>query len=475
MSVRRFVILGALLAIFAIQVSAETVDGMPLHIEKLSDKAIRVWVGDYKSTTSVIALSTQKGIVVVDTTGWHSLDAKLREVIARELGRNDFKLLINTHEHGDHTFGNQVYADCTIVAHESCAKGMKARMGNQAEIAELYTNRISQLEEQLKAADGNGEAAAKLAEDLHFAKLTVSDRGSFKMALPTKTFKDQMKLDMGDMTLELYYAGGIHSASDIFILVPEEGLLLTGDVMADNWLSDRPGCLATFMIRSGVERDVPLLLKNWKSLIARKDEIKRYIPGHWNGELSQEGFENRFNYVKKMYSWMEHEVQAGKKFSEIEAELALDKKFPELVGSPGFYPERHATSVRTVWCDTTGAKSAAEALHTMIVKAGIEKSLKKLQVARAEETNDLYFDEAEFNSLGYRFINEEKLPEAIAVFKLNVEMNPESWNVYDSLAEANMLSGNTEMAIKFYEKSIEMNPANENGKQMLERIKTAKN
>jgi len=130
--------------------------------------------------------------------------------------------------------------------------------------------------------------------------------------------------------------------------------------------------------------------------------------------------------------------------------------------------------MRTVWCEATGAKSAAEALYAMIEKAGAGKAFKKLEKAFAEESNAFYFNEREFNALGYRFINEEKLQEAIAVFEINAKMNPKSWNVYDSLAEANMLSGNTEMAIKFYEKSIEMNPANENGKQKLEEIKQAK-
>ena len=474
MSVRRFVILGALLAVFACQVSAETIDGLPLHIEKLSAKAIRLWVGDYQSTTSVIALATKKGIVVVDTTEWPSLDAKLRKVIAREFGRDDFKLLINTHEHGDHTYGNQVYDDCVIIAHENCAKGMKASLSDLDRFVEWHTTRIAQLEEQLKAADGDGEASAQLAEELHLAKLTASDLASFKLTPPTKSFTDSQKLDLGDMTLELYAVGGIHSASDIFIMIPEEGLLLTGDLMADKWLTDVPGCLATFGIRPGVERDVPLLLKNWESLIARKDEIKRYIPGHWNGELSFAGFESRYNYVKTMYKGIGQAVKAGKKFSEISADFAMEKRFPELVGSPGFYPERHATSVRTVWCDTTGAKSAAEALLAMIEKAGAEKALKKLETVYAEESNAFYFDEVEFNALGYRFINEKKLQEAIAVFKINVKMNPKSWNVYDSLAEAHMLNGDTELAVKLYNKSLEINPDNNNGKQMLERIKTAK-
>ena len=71
------------------------------------------------------------------------------------------------------------------------------------------------------------------------------------LTFPTKTFEDSLTLDMGNMTLELYAAGGTHTASDIFVFVPEEGLLFTGDMMADEWFTDTPGCLQAFAMRQG--------------------------------------------------------------------------------------------------------------------------------------------------------------------------------------------------------------------------------
>lgn len=69
-------------------------------------------------------------------------------------------------------------------------------------------------------------------------------------------------------------------------------------------------------------------------------------------------------------------------------------------------------------------------------------------------------DESQMNTLGYRFLQTKKLKEAIEIFKLNVEAYPKSWNVYDSLAEAYMLSGDKELAIKNYEISLKLNPGN---------------
>ena len=110
---------------------AEEIAGLPLHVQKLGDRAIRVWIGDHAPTTSVVAFATEKGIVVVDTFGAPKVDALLREVIARELGRSDFTYLINTHEHRDHTGGNSVYADCTIVGHELIPAGLAEIAGRR--------------------------------------------------------------------------------------------------------------------------------------------------------------------------------------------------------------------------------------------------------------------------------------------------------------------------------------------------------
>ena len=62
------------------------------------------------------------------------------------------------------------------------------------------------------------------------------------------------------------------------------------------------------------------------------------------------------------------------------------------------------------------------------------------------------------------------MPEAIALLKLNVELYPQSWNTYDCLAEAYMNAGEKELAIANYKKSIELNPQNANGREMLKKL-----
>jgi tetratricopeptide (TPR) repeat protein len=64
----------------------------------------------------------------------------------------------------------------------------------------------------------------------------------------------------------------------------------------------------------------------------------------------------------------------------------------------------------------------------------------------------------------------KRLPEAIIIFKLNVEFYPKDFDVYDSLGEGYMTNGDKELAIDNYKKSLELNPKNSNATEMLKKL-----
>lgn len=78
--------------------------------------------------------------------------------------------------------------------------------------------------------------------------------------------------------------------------------------------------------------------------------------------------------------------------------------------------------------------------------------------------------EPEVNRLGYMLLQRGRVAEAIDVFLINVEEHPQSWNVYDSLAEAYAARGDRELAIANYKKSLELNPKNASGAAALKRL-----
>lgn len=78
------------------------------------------------------------------------------------------------------------------------------------------------------------------------------------------------------------------------------------------------------------------------------------------------------------------------------------------------------------------------------------------------------------NGCGYYQLRLKQTENAIGIFEANVKEHPDSANAYDSLGEAYMTAGNKALAIKNYERSVELNPRNENGRQTLEKLRSGK-
>jgi len=113
---------------------------------------------------------------------------------------------------------------------------------------------------------------------------------------------------------------------------------------------------------------------------------------------------------------------------------------------------------------------AADLVGQAIETQGLEAGLRRYPELKASGRLDLFFNETSFNQLGYRFLMAGKFTEAIAVFKLNAENYPVSFNVYDSLGEAYMKNGQNDLARANFKKSLELNPKNENARKMLEQL-----
>ena len=75
--------------------------------------------------------------------------------------------------------------------------------------------------------------------------------------------------------------------------------------------------------------------------------------------------------------------------------------------------------------------------------------------------------ERRLNRVGYDFLRRGLLADARHAFRLNRDLFPESWNVYDSYADALLASGDQKGAIANYRKSVELNPGREAGRRRL--------
>jgi tetratricopeptide (TPR) repeat protein len=104
----------------------------------------------------------------------------------------------------------------------------------------------------------------------------------------------------------------------------------------------------------------------------------------------------------------------------------------------------------------------------------VESTAKKMV---AEPKYKFVHFESKINQAGYDLLRSKNVESALWVFGLNTKLFPQSANVWDSLAEAYLNAGNTEKAIEYYNKAIEMDPkgqTGENARRMLAQLKEKK-
>lgn len=114
--------------------------------------------------------------------------------------------------------------------------------------------------------------------------------------------------------------------------------------------------------------------------------------------------------------------------------------------------------------------SIAELLFKTYLGKGIAATVDQYHALKQNNDAAYDFDESELNELGYELLGRNKTSDAVEILKLNVQAYPDSWNVYDGLAEAYMKSGNRELAIANYKKSLALNPKNANAVEMLKKL-----
>ena len=72
------------------------------------------------------------------------------------------------------------------------------------------------------------------------------------------------------------------------------------------------------------------------------------------------------------------------------------------------------------------------------------------------------------NELGYNLLRSDMVEEALAIFEICTRDHPRAPNAWDSYAEGLAIYGDTATAIKYYQKSIQLNPNNDNARVMIE-------
>jgi tetratricopeptide (TPR) repeat protein len=124
------------------------------------------------------------------------------------------------------------------------------------------------------------------------------------------------------------------------------------------------------------------------------------------------------------------------------------------------------------WLNLEQYNSYPRLLLKTIVKSDAETALADYRQRRDAKTV-VSLTENQMNTLGYQLLRLKRVKDAIAVFRQNTVDFPQAYNTWDSLAEGYMIDGDKESAIKYYKKSLELNPENTNAVEKLKELQSS--
>ena len=177
------------------------------------------------------------GVLVIDSLRVPSFARDLISDV-KHLSDKPITHVIDTHSHWDHSWGNEEFPDSTIIGHENCRAEML-----DLEALDAWRNKVVSSDE-------------RWAEEAKGVRVTP----------PNLTFESSMQLYFGGRRIDLRYLGRAHTSGDIFIHLPDDGLLFTGDVAQDGGIP--------FMLDGYVQ--------DWVQTGARLLELdcERFMAGH---------------------------------------------------------------------------------------------------------------------------------------------------------------------------------------------------
>lgn len=109
----------------------------------------------------------------------------------------------------------------------------------------------------------------------------------------------------------------------------------------------------------------------------------------------------------------------------------------------------------------------ADILRPIIREQGTGVARATYARLRMDDPEGYDFREFQLNRLGYELLGQGDAEAAVVIFGLNAEQFPDSFNTWDSLGEGYLAAGQRGRAVQSYQRSLQLNPANQNAEQLL--------
>jgi glyoxylase-like metal-dependent hydrolase (beta-lactamase superfamily II) len=342
---------------------AEATPDIGITVRRLSPRTAVFNAGPWDN--AMVAIATQKGIVVVDSGFSKTIAKAYREAIQADFKRSDFAFLINTHEHGDHMLGDSAYSDIPLIGSEALRAAilrMKSDPAIVARFMEWPEKNLTWMRQYLLKNNPKALEGPQFAQVERFWKTAEADNPTAAgLILPAITFDRRMTLNLGDVSVRLFSFDLFHSMADIIISVPEENLVLTEAVFS-------PGQIPYIGFASNgneegltAEMLKPEIVNNWfvvlHEVLSQADEKTQFLGCHGRAVMTKAQCACEAAYLEKLWNEVRRTKAAGKTLEQAKADLALAVSFAEYAdlgdirsaGNPDEIPSVHQRNIEVLW------------------------------------------------------------------------------------------------------------------------------
>src|SRR5947199_3974347 len=189
----------------------------------------------YRVNCNAAIIFLGDSVLVVDT---HSKPSAARALIAqiKKLTDKPVKYVVNTYFHYDHYQGNEAYpsawpAGIEIISSEATRANIQ-RLGIPRIKNEIVSmpQEIASLKSELEKA-ANAEKKEAIRKNLIQAEAYLAELKTMRVTLPTMTFDRSLILHRNARTVEILWLGRAHTDGDVWVFLPKEKVLVTGDAL----------------------------------------------------------------------------------------------------------------------------------------------------------------------------------------------------------------------------------------------------
>jgi glyoxylase-like metal-dependent hydrolase (beta-lactamase superfamily II) len=154
-----------------------------------------------------------------------------------ELTGRSAAIAVNSHWHSDHTGGNQIFPRAEILA---TPRTVELIAENSPEDRDAYAAEIDEFMAWARKlrdeAEGEDEVARADAR-LHLTETLLAEVPRFRLTLPSPRLGELLEIVGTARTADVISFGAGHTESDAFVHLPDDGVIVTGDLL---WVDSHP-------------------------------------------------------------------------------------------------------------------------------------------------------------------------------------------------------------------------------------------